>query len=127
MEGRGHIVKVKEPLESEYHYLRSGLTLFTYLHLASVPALASALCETKTIAIVTKQWRQMTEIYHFFADERVAGRVATQIGTYLLHKNTRQGLYWERYRNEARHGRRDRGGYVGLNAAEVAAGLRARR
>ena len=29
------VVKVKEPVESEYRFLRKGLTLFTYLHLAA--------------------------------------------------------------------------------------------
>lgn len=122
------IVKVKEPLESEYPYLRNNLTLFTYLHLASVPSLASALCETKTTAIgyETVQTddgglpllRPMSE---------VAGRIATQIGTYLLHKNhggkglLLGGVTGTRRGTVVVIG----GGYVGLNAAEVAAGLRA--
>src|SRR5947209_3315948 len=29
------VVKVKEPIQSEYEYLRDGLLLFTYLHLAA--------------------------------------------------------------------------------------------
>jgi len=122
------IVKVKEPLESEYHYLRSGLTLFTYLHLASVPPLASALCETKTTAIGYETvatddgnlplLRPMSE---------VAGRIATQIGTYLLHRNhggkglLLGGVTGTRRGTVVVIG----GGYVGLNAAEVARGLRA--
>ena len=36
------VMKVKEPLESEYGYFE-GLILFTYLHLAAEPALAKAL------------------------------------------------------------------------------------
>lgn len=35
------IIKVKEPLASEYGYFRPGLILFTYLHLAAEPELAS--------------------------------------------------------------------------------------
>ena len=121
------IVKVKEPLESEYPHLRPNLTLFTYLHLASVPPLATALCETKTLAIgyETVQTndgnlpllRPMSE---------VAGRVATQIGTYLLHRNhggkglLLGGVTGTRRGTVVVIG----GGYVGLNAAEVAAGLR---
>src|SRR5690242_17053870 len=31
------VLKVKEPLPSEYAYFRPGLVLFTYLHLAAVP------------------------------------------------------------------------------------------
>jgi alanine dehydrogenase len=122
------IVKVKEPLESEFPYLRPGLNLFTYLHLASVPPLTSALCESKMTAIgyETVQTddgnlpllRPMSE---------VAGRVATQIGTYLLHKNhggkglLLGGVSGTRRGTVVIIG----GGYVGLNAAEVAAGLRA--
>src|SRR5881392_3112354 len=37
------IIKVKEPIESEYKYFRPGLILFTYLHLAADPTLTKAL------------------------------------------------------------------------------------
>src|SRR5262249_32288042 len=33
------VVKVKEPLPTEYEYFRPGLVLYTYLHLAAEPAL----------------------------------------------------------------------------------------
>jgi len=122
------IVKVKEPLESEYPFFREGLTLFTYLHLASVPPLTKALCETKMTAIgyetVRKEDGSLPLLYPM---SEVAGRVATQIGTFFLHKNqggkglllggvtgTQRGLVTV-----------IGGGVVGLNAAEVAAGLRA--
>ena len=39
------IMKVKEPLESEYNYFREGLILFTYLHLAAEPSLTKALLD----------------------------------------------------------------------------------
>ncbi len=45
------IVKVKEPLLSECHLFRSGQTLFTFLHLASLPDLTAALLESKITAI----------------------------------------------------------------------------
>lgn len=45
------IVKVKEPLESEFEYLREGLILYTYLHLAANEALTKRLIETKTQSI----------------------------------------------------------------------------
>ena len=45
------IMKVKEPLESEYKYFREGLILFTYLHLAAEPALTKALIRKGVIAI----------------------------------------------------------------------------
>src|ERR1035438_10762381 len=41
------VVKVKEPLPSEFGYLRPGLLLFTYLHLAPLPELTAALLDRK--------------------------------------------------------------------------------
>lgn len=35
------VVKVKEPIASEYTYFKEGLLLFTYLHLANEPTLQS--------------------------------------------------------------------------------------
>ena len=40
------VVKVKEPMESEFQYLNSDITLFTYLHLAGNPSLAKKLIDT---------------------------------------------------------------------------------
>ncbi|MBI4126674.1 MAG: alanine dehydrogenase, partial [Deltaproteobacteria bacterium] len=120
------IVKVKEPLEREYRYLRPDLTLFTYLHLASVPELAKALCHSRTTAIgyETVEARDGS-LPLLIPMSEVAGRVGTQVGTSLLHRNhggkgillggvtgTRKGLVVV-----------IGGGYVGLNAAEVAMGL----
>ncbi len=45
------IVKVKEPLKSEFGYLRDGLILYTYLHLAANEALTNALLESKTQSV----------------------------------------------------------------------------
>jgi alanine dehydrogenase len=45
------IVKVKEPLASEYGFLREGLILYTYLHLAADEPLTRALIESKTQSI----------------------------------------------------------------------------
>ncbi len=45
------IIKVKEPLESEFQYFREGLIIFAYFHLASVPELAKAMVEKGVIAI----------------------------------------------------------------------------
>jgi len=122
------IVKVKEPLESEYPFFREGLTLLTFLHLASVPPLARALCNAKVTSIgyetVETEDGNLPLLQPM---SEVAGRVATQVGTYLLHRNhggkglllggvtgTNRGLVTV-----------IGGGSVGINAAEVAAGLRA--
>ena len=45
------LLKVKEPVEEEYHRLRAGQTLFTYLHLAASKACTDALVGSGTTAI----------------------------------------------------------------------------
>ena len=45
------IVKVKEPVEKEYGFFREGLVLFTYLHLAPVPALTQKLLDRAVTGI----------------------------------------------------------------------------
>ena len=45
------IVKVKEPLESEYDLFHEGQILFTYLHLAAEPELTKALLQKKVVGI----------------------------------------------------------------------------
>ena len=41
------VLKVKEPIPSEYQYFREGLILFTYLHLANEPELTNELLKTR--------------------------------------------------------------------------------
>ena len=122
------IVKVKEPLDSEYRHLRKGLNIFTYLHLAGVPALARALCESQVTAIGYETVEAADgELLLLTPMSEVAGRIATQIGTYLLHSNhggkglLLGGVTGTRRGTVVVVG----GGHVGLNAAEVALGLRA--
>src|SRR5258708_23350754 len=45
------VVKVKEPVESEYRHFREGLVLFTYLHLAPIEELTDALLASKVTGI----------------------------------------------------------------------------
>lgn len=121
------IIKVKEPLDTEYKYFRSDLNLFTYLHLAGIPELAKALCETRVTSIgyetVETDDGQLPLLRPM---SEVAGRIGTQIGTYLLHKNhggkgiLLGGVTGTRRGTVVVVG----GGWVGINAAEVAAGLR---
>lgn len=47
----GLMVKVKEPIESEYGFFREGLVLYTYLHLASDKKLTQALLDAKVKAV----------------------------------------------------------------------------
>ncbi|MBN1282422.1 MAG: alanine dehydrogenase [Proteobacteria bacterium] len=122
------IVKVKEPLESEYKYFRPDLNIFTYLHLASVPKLVDALCEYKTLSIGYETVETDDHRLPLLTPmSEVAGRIATQIGTYLLHRNhggkglLLGGVTGTRRGTVVVIG----GGIVGMNAADVAFGLRA--
>ena len=45
------VIKVKEPIPEEYQYLKPGLLLYTYLHLAAEPELGKALVENKVRSI----------------------------------------------------------------------------
>ena len=81
------VLKVKEPIESEYAQLREGLVLFTYLHLAADRALTEALIESGTTAVayetVETDDRQLPLLAPM---SEVAGRLAAQAGAYFLEK-----------------------------------------
>ncbi|MBP2622884.1 alanine dehydrogenase [Streptococcus oricebi] len=81
------VVKVKEPLASEYGFLRPDLTLFTYLHMAAAPELADAMTASKTTGIayetVTDSDGQLPLLVPM---SEVAGRMAVQIGAHFLTK-----------------------------------------
>jgi alanine dehydrogenase len=81
------IVKVKEPLESEYPLLRPGLVLFTYLHLAGVPGLADALLERQVTAIAYETVQLLDGTLPLLTPmSEVAGRLAVQVGAHYLEK-----------------------------------------
>ncbi len=85
------IMKVKEPLESEYKYFREGLVIFTYLHLAAEEALTKALVESKTIAIAYETVQNPDRSLPLLTPmSEVAGRMAVQQGSIYLEK-TRGG------------------------------------
>ena len=81
------VVKVKEPIESEYVYFREGLVLFTYLHLAPLPALTDKLLEAKVagIAYETVRNRQGT-LPLLMPMSEVAGRMSVQVGASCLER-----------------------------------------
>ena len=80
------IMKVKEPLESEYKYFRQGLILFTYLHLAAEPALTKALVEKGVYAIAYETVQVGRALPLLAPMSEVAGRMATQVGAHYLQK-----------------------------------------
>ena len=79
------LLKVKEPLPSEYGYLRPDLTLFTYLHLAASRPCTDALLAAGTTAIAYETVRTADGRLPLLAPmSEVAGRLAPQAGAYHL-------------------------------------------
>jgi alanine dehydrogenase len=82
------VVKVKEPLEAEFEYLRPDLTLFTYLHLAAYPRVADALLGSQTTGIAYETVQTADGALPLLAPmSEVAGRLATQTGAYYLERH----------------------------------------
>ncbi|NRD78313.1 alanine dehydrogenase [Bacillus sp. BRMEA1] len=119
------IMKVKEPLTSEYSYFRPGLILFTYLHLAAEPALAQALKDKGVIAIAYETVSVNRTLPLLTPMSEVAGRMAPQIGAQFLQKNNGglgillAGVPGVNRGKVTIIG----GGIVGTNAAKMAFGL----
>ena len=81
------VVKVKEPTEKEFGFLRPDLTLFTYLHLAAYPKVAKALLERKTTGIAYETVQLADGSLPLLAPmSEVAGRLATQAGAHYLQR-----------------------------------------
>ena len=81
------VVKVKEPIEKEYQYFRPGLVLFTYLHLAPLPALTEALMETQVTGIAYETVRDRAGSLPLLTPmSEVAGRLSVQVGAEYLQK-----------------------------------------
>lgn len=120
------IIKVKEPQESEYEFLREGQLLFTYLHLAVEPKLTKALLKQKVNGVAYETIQTANgELPLLTPMSEIAGRMAVQIGASFLEKP---------------HGGRGvllggvpgvmpadvviiGGGVVGLNATKIAFGM----
>ncbi|MBY9080167.1 alanine dehydrogenase [Paenibacillus sp. HN-1] len=119
------VMKVKEPLESEYGYFRAGLVLFTYLHLAPEPALAAALKEKGVFAIGYETVTEGRTLPLLTPMSEVAGRMSVQLGAQFLQKNYGgQGILLAGVPGVSR-GKVSiiGGGVVGTNAAKMAIGL----
>ncbi|MGZ8227140.1 MAG: alanine dehydrogenase [Methylococcaceae bacterium] len=119
------VVKVKEPIASEYSYLRQDLILFTYLHLASDKPLTEALLKSGTTSIAYETVQTEGKLPLLIPMSEVAGRMATQVGaTYLQKSHSGRGVLIGGVpgvppANVAILG----AGIVGTNAARVAVGL----
>ena len=81
------IVKVKEPEECEYKYLRNGQILYTYLHLAPNPALANALIEKGVKAVAFETITDASgNLPCLRPMSQIAGRLSIQEGAKYLEK-----------------------------------------
>lgn len=123
------VLKVKEPLPEEFHFLSQDSILFTYLHLAAARDLTEALLEARTTAIAYETVQLPNGSLPLLTPmSEVAGRMAAQVGAHFLERS---------------HGGRGLllggvpgvpsgevvilgGGVVGTNAAKVALGLGAK-
>ena len=86
-ERAGLVMKVKEPQESEFGFMRADLTLFTYLHLAAYPAVADALLAAGTTGIAYETVQLGSGALPLLAPmSEVAGRMAPQVGAHFLER-----------------------------------------
>ena len=119
------IMKVKEPIASEYPLLRSGQILFTYLHLAASKECTDALLKSGTTAIAYETVEINGTLPLLAPMSEVAGRLAVQVGAYALQKpNGGRGVLLAGVPGVAPGkvvviG----GGVAGLNAAVIAMGM----
>jgi alanine dehydrogenase len=123
------VVKVKEPTESEYVFFREGLVLFTFLHLAPMPALTNKLLEAKVIGIAYETVRDRRGMLPLLMPmSEVAGRMSVQVGaTYLEKERGGRGILLGGVPGvPPAHVAILGGGIVGTNAARIALGFGAK-
>lgn len=123
------VVKVKEPLPSEYKYLRADLLLFTYLHLAADENLTHTMLKSGVTGIAYETVELPNGTLPLLTPmSEVAGRMSIQVGAHYLerHEGGRGkllgGIPGVRPASVIIIG----GGVVGTNAAQMALGLGAR-
>jgi alanine dehydrogenase len=120
------IMKVKEPIASEYHRMRQGQVLFTYLHLAAEKACTDALVNAGVTGIAYETVELADRSLPLLAPmSEVAGRLAPQVGAYsLMRANGGRGLLLGGVPGVAPAKVVVLGGGVsGLHAAQIAVGM----
>src|SRR5512140_2365653 len=79
------VLKVKEPVAEEYHRMREGQTLFTYLHLAADKPLTEELAKRKVTGIAYETVELPDRSLPLLAPmSEVAGRLAPQVGAHTM-------------------------------------------
>jgi len=123
------VLKVKEPTQAEYGFLREDLLLFTYLHLAADRPLTDALIAAGTTAVAYETVQGKSGGLPLLTPmSEVAGRMAPQVGAYHLERflGGRGVLLGGVPGVQAGEVVILGGGVVGTNAAKMALGLGAR-
>ncbi len=83
------VLKVKEPVAQEFHRMRRGQTLFTYLHLAASRECTDALMASGITAIAYETVQLRDRSLPLLAPmSEVAGRMAPQVGAYTLQRDS---------------------------------------
>jgi len=123
----GLILKVKEPIPSEYHLLRADQVLFTYLHLAASRDCTEALCAAGGTAIAYETVEVNRSLPLLAPMSEVAGRLAPQAGAHALLRPSggrgvlMGGVSGVRAARVVVLG----AGVAGMNAAAIALGMQA--
>ncbi|MGH3294925.1 MAG: alanine dehydrogenase [Trebonia sp.] len=82
------VLKVKEPVPEEYHRMRPGQVLFTYLHLAASRECTEALLSRNVTAIAYETVQLPDGSLPLLAPmSEVAGRMAPQVGAHYLQRD----------------------------------------
>jgi len=120
------VLKVKEPLPSEYKLLREGMLLFTYLHLAAEPELTKAMIEKKVTGVAYETVEMPDRSLPLLIPmSEVAGRMSVQVAAHYLEQphggrgKLLGGVAGVRPSDVVVIG----GGTVGTNAAQIALGM----
>jgi len=123
------ILKVKEPLPEEYDLFHEGQVLFAYLHLAADKRLTQALLKANIVGIAYETVQQDDGSLPLLTPmSEIAGRISPLVGSFYLAKHKGGlgkfigGVPGVPPAKVVIIG----GGAVGMNAAKIAAGMRAR-
>jgi alanine dehydrogenase len=81
------VMKVKEPLPSEYSLLRPGQILFTYLHLAASRSLTDALLKSRVTGLAFETIEVNHRLPLLEPMSEIAGRMSILVGGYFLAKH----------------------------------------
>ncbi|WP_433376612.1 alanine dehydrogenase [Streptosporangium sp. CA-115845] len=122
------VLKVKEPIAEEYHRMRKGQVLFTYLHLAASPACTRAMLESGITGIAYETVQNADGFLPLLAPmSEVAGRLAPQVGAYhLMRQGGGRGVLMGGVSGVHAAGVVVIGaGVSGMNAAVIALGMQA--